>query len=281
MFLKNIRRKGAAAVAVAAMVLLMASCRSSQSAVSSYTGSGGSSVPELPQSSPAAQLFAANAVEWDDLKLPVSVSVTEPTKLSVSGTLTMVRDKSVDLSLRMLGFEVAAMHIEGDSVTAMVKVNKVYLRESISKMFGGLGVSVADVQNAILGKPFLPEAIGVKAEELVVTENSPWVFVSALEPSGKAELVFKFAAADSGLESTTLTASGKQMSLTYGNKIGSGAESMPGLITVSGTTSGKKLAATLTLNYNKAELNTGATTKPLSIPSGYRQIQASSLLKSL
>lgn len=68
----------------------------------------------------------------------------------------MVRDRCIDLSFRMLGFEVARVWITPDSLVAASRPKKVYLAESLSKVTSGLPVNLGNLQDLLIGRPFIP-----------------------------------------------------------------------------------------------------------------------------
>lgn len=114
--------------------LVLASCHSSQSA------------------SPApGRLHSVSQGSWHDVYMPVKVSVDKPINQSLTGRATMVRDSMVHISMRMLGFEVAVMHIENDTMWVIDKFHKYRFVESLDKILGKHKMSLGALQDIILG----------------------------------------------------------------------------------------------------------------------------------
>lgn len=112
----------------------MASCRSSQSA---SNGKG--------------QLYSVTRGSWHDVYMPVKVSAVKPINQSLSGRATMVRDSMVHISMRMLGFEVAVLHVENDTMWVIDKFHKYQFAESLDKILGSHKMSLGALQDIMLG----------------------------------------------------------------------------------------------------------------------------------
>lgn len=226
------------------LILIMASC-----------GSSRKGAPATGQYSPDGTTPSSQQMVWTDLTVPVSVSISQPTSLRVSGVMTMVNDRDVHISLRMLGFEVGAAYITSDSIYAYAKLQRVYIAESIAKVLGGLDATVADVQALLIGAPVtLPALSGNTAVEMTTSElTGQPLSITVTHPSGRSGSV-----SYTPLEGTPLASD----------------------VAITATTGNKRLAATLSYDWNRAKADTGAS-KAFSIPKGYRRIDAAAMLKSL
>lgn len=133
---------------------LLPGCKSSKGASSS----GEYPSVTSPESgvSYSLETVAANYREWADVSVPVTLRLTAPKNISVSARARMVRDRCIDLSFRMLGFEVARVWITPDSLVAASRPKKVYLAESLSKVTSGLPVNLGNLQDLLIGRPFIP-----------------------------------------------------------------------------------------------------------------------------
>ena len=56
---------------------------------------------------------------WEDVQMPVRLSLTAPKNLSVNARAAMKRGEWISLSVRMLGFEVASAFVDRDSVPVL------------------------------------------------------------------------------------------------------------------------------------------------------------------
>ena len=230
---------------ITSIILLLGSCGSSRKAP--QTVGAGTYVPAGDNDS--------GYMRWDDIRIPVNVNIEKPKSLRVSGTMTMVRDKSIHLSLRFFGMEVAAAYVTGDSVFAYAKMQRVYVAESIRDALGGVNATVGDVQSLLLGSPVsLPEAVGGAGIDVTALESTGQpLSVSVSLPSGRTATV----------EYTPL-------------------ESLPlaSDLRVSASSGKHELAASIEYDWRKAEVDKG-NIRTFSIPRNYQRIKGSSLLRSL
>lgn len=133
---------------------LLPGCKSSRGVASSGDyPSAGVVQSSLPYS---LETVAANYREWTDVSVPVTLRLTTPKNLSVGARARMVRGRCIDLSFRMLGFEVARVWITPDSLVAASRPKKVYLSESLTKITSGLPVNLENLQDLLIGRPFIP-----------------------------------------------------------------------------------------------------------------------------
>ena len=72
--------------------------------------------------------------DWQDVSMPVRISLNEPKKVSFQAKATMKRNRWINFSVRLFGFELASVFVDTDSVHAIDKYHKLYLSESLSKL---------------------------------------------------------------------------------------------------------------------------------------------------
>lgn len=130
-------------------------CRSSKGTVSSDGYQSISSQPTVTAVSPLKSI-TDNYRDWTDVSVPVTLRLVSPKNMSVSARARMVRGRCIDLSFRMLGFEVARVWLTPDSVVAASRPKKVYLAESLSKLTSGLPINLDNLQDMLMGRPFIP-----------------------------------------------------------------------------------------------------------------------------
>lgn len=233
---------------ITSLILLVASCGSSRKS----GAIGGGPYTPAPDGRPSER---PAPLEWTDMKVPVSVKISSPASLRVGGTMTMVNGESVHISLRMLGFEVGAAYLTGDSIFAYAKLQRVYVAESISRILGGVNATVADLQSLLIGAP-LTLAI----------------------PSGNTAIdMLDDPATGQPLSITVSHPSGRTASVTYTPLEGAPLATE---VDITAATAGKRLAATLTYDWAHAEIDRGVS-RAFSIPKGYRRINGDALLRSL
>ncbi len=138
-----------------AAAMLMASCgsRGQQPAIDF----GSALVGTIPLDSAYAGI-AHTYKPWADVQLPITVTMidTDGKGQSLSGRLTMVRDSAIEISLRAMGVEAATAYIDPDTVVVADKYHKQFLAEPYCSVFGASGLSVGNLQDALLGAPFIP-----------------------------------------------------------------------------------------------------------------------------
>lgn len=142
-------------IAACAALFFAAACGTSKEA--SRTPSSASIVPPA-DATPAVRFEAMTAAYgmWHDLQVPMRATLRSPMNMSASGRLTMVRDSLVHISMRVLGIEVAVLRVGRDSVHVFDKFHRYYAAESMAALSRRTGLTLADVQCALLGRAFMP-----------------------------------------------------------------------------------------------------------------------------
>lgn len=241
-----------------------------------------------PEASGLVNASRAKMDRWQTLQMPFSVSVQSPASLSASGTLSMINGRSIDLSVRLLGFEVAAAHIEGDSVVAIVKPARIYLSESISKTLGGMAVNVSDLQAILLGSMVDPALFSGKGCDITLTAREDGQrLLSIITADASAGLGYLFAADTPVLNQIAVAREGAFQGVVSLNDYTSLKELpqiyIPAEITFDGQTftSKREASGQLKLNVGRAKVNTTLSERRITIPSGYRKVTLASLLNKL
>ncbi len=123
---------------------------------------------------------------WSNVSMPVKIRVIQPKKFTFSGTATMVRGKSMLITLRFLGFEVGQAYLTPDMADVVLRQpSKIWLREPIGERLQRVGIDFATLQETLLGNRRLlskvPESIDLT---VAGTELRPAVMVKT-ELKGK------------------------------------------------------------------------------------------------
>lgn len=92
---------------------------------------------------------------WSDVEVGMKVSLSSPAKLNAAGKAWMKRGEWISISVRMLGFEVATLWVDRDSVVAVDKFHKKYISEPTSRLLGDANVTLEDMQDLLMGRAFL------------------------------------------------------------------------------------------------------------------------------
>lgn len=294
------------------IVLLLAagSCRSSKKSAEStdsYTPAPGTTV-RIPEKEPARTLeadfgrLAASYGEWSDLRVPVRLELKSPAKFSVSGRATLVRGKAVHISVRILGMEMGSLYADNDSVFIAVKLNKILYAESMGKFSRTFGLTMTDLQDALLGRAFYPGKGTVEASSAplfkfapveTVEKNPDGSFVWDLTPRKSHKGVDWFykilsPSADelaAGVvpfaESLTIVPSASAKgSCLYSDPILSPCGIFASVARVQATAGKRTIDASLRWSLDDAQWNTGASAN-YTKPRGYRRVSTSEVLKML
>lgn len=86
---------------------------------------------------------------WHDMYAPCSLRLGAPMQMSISGRATIVRDEYIHMSLRMLGIEVAIVHINNDSTWVVDKYHKIMCVEPTAQLLRGRKISLSDLQDLL------------------------------------------------------------------------------------------------------------------------------------
>lgn len=273
------------AIAIAATGII-ASCSSSKS--TSQRDIPGEVPAEISLQTPSQryQELCKTYGDWQDVTLPVRVSLEAPKSMSVSARASMKRDQWISISVRMLGFEVASMYVDRDSVHVVSRYHKAYVSESLQRIFGNNDVSVGDIQDLLLGRGFIIGPAGTTFTPALSTavELSPsdegLMILPAAQPQGfeygfiLAQDANRVAAASVSVRQThsgTIIYNSPVETRQAGNFAGQAAIQV---------TAGKTIAASLQWNFPSAKWNTGET-RSWSRPSGYTRMDASALIAKL
>ena len=94
--------------------------------------------------------------DWQTMQTGGNIKLSAGSSFSSAIQMRMVRDEAIYISLRpVLGIEVGKLIITADSLYAVDKVHKRYLAEKVSILTSGIPVTVKDVQDIFLGRPFI------------------------------------------------------------------------------------------------------------------------------
>lgn len=264
---------------ITALMLLIASgCGSSRKSVDGENTS--ESVASLKA---AFDQAIANSGEWEQLQVPVKLSITAPEKFNISGRAYMVRNEQIYMSMRMLGLEVATLHLTADSLILLDKFHRRQIALPIAETLLQADITVADIQDALLGRPFIngnAELSPASASKfrLAPLAGGKW----SATPSKKIHnTVYSFIFnADNTLERLEATINSSALALSYSDPAvtSSGTFSqMARLATKFGKTS---VDLSLRWNFGSVKWNVGKGI-PSSRPYGYQPIDLSGFIKSI
>ena len=178
--MKNIRIKiWVLIVPVVFAALLLGACSSHRkSATTQPTETAAPSKKIRAKNTPEVLLLTDTYSQWETFYAPFSFQAIQPARLSVSGRATMVRDKYIFLSLRMLGIEIAFAYIDSDSVYVADKIHKIMAAAPLDAITSTTNMTLGNVQDLMLGRAFYP------GKESLCTVDLPEVLFSAAPQNG-------------------------------------------------------------------------------------------------
>ncbi|MCM1021456.1 MAG: DUF4292 domain-containing protein [Muribaculum sp.] len=225
--------------------------------------------------------------DWTSVDVPFSLSLTKPQRISLSGRARFVQGEAIDLSLKMLGIEVARIVIRTDSVFALYRIDRVFIAENIRSLTKIMPSSIANLQDLFLGRPFLIGGASLSQNDKIKVDLSTELSVMTIVPKKQSsEFTYGFVAGTN--QTTFLTRFAAiapsvpiEILVDYSPYNGATPAGVLAESTSLNIESGKtSVIAKMNWKWNNAKWNsTSAIT--WQIPSGYRKIPAAQLLKSL
>lgn len=272
----------------AAGLLLVTACGTSKKSQKGYIPA--EATPEGGRNTIEGEFvaLARSYTDWIDVSMPVKLQVSQPRRISVSATAKMIRGKALSISMRVFGIEVGSLYADNDSVVIVAKFNDMYCQESLAKFTQTYGLTLADMQAAVLGQAFTPGSGrlsegDIKQYNIDLGENS----ISLTPKKHPKGLSWTFAAVLSSetaplLRTLTVNAAGySPIICAYGTAQPSGAGMVSPWVNI-GTRVGKHdIDATMTWELSRAKWDTGLTLNKPRIPAGCRRISAAKVLDIL
>ncbi|MDO5394565.1 MAG: DUF4292 domain-containing protein [Bacteroidales bacterium] len=216
--------------------IAMVSCSSSKNQVAVTN-----TVPDAAGSGVVHQQPVQSQKEWSDVQIPVRVSLAKPMKVSLSGRATLLRDSVINISIRVLGMEVAVINITSDSVVMADKFHKYLFAEPLATVLGSHKMTVGQMQDIMLG-----------TELGEVTEMT---FSNPGNPEPVKVSFSDFATVPAG--------------------------TMAQIVTVTAPVNKKEVEASVIWSADRARWDTGARVNFRTPVSGYKRVTVSNALKML
>ena len=218
--------------------------------------------------------------DWQTLQTGGNIKLNAGSSFSSSIQMRMVRDQAIYISLRpVLGIEVGRLLITADSLYAVDKVHKRYIAEKMSILTSGIPLTVSDVQDIFLGRPFIigkgTMNEGVKAG-ITVTREGNMVLLTPGEQYKGYGYTFTFDKNNriTSLDIVPASGTGAAFQVKYSDVKGTTAGNISHGINANATVDNKKMA--LGLTYKNIEWN-GSVKIDRSLPDGYSRMSAKDL----
>lgn len=284
--MKSIYRIAAAAVAVL-LVIGLASCGSRR-----QTTVAGGTYGEVSLDECFGNL-AASYAPWTSMSAPMKIEVSEPVRFSASGKAEMVKGQCISMVFRKIGIKVAELYVDRDSVMFVVKPLKIAYTESFARFSNSTGLTLDDLQSALLGQAFVPgrgtvgagslsaftlaAAAGGTAGEDVVR----WTMTPRRSPDEiyfTAATPMPFGSEASRLEAVGVNAGGG-VKFEYSDFANTGAGLIGSRTNLRATFGGKSLSGSLRWTADRTDWNKPLTVGRPSIPVDYRRLDTAAMLR--
>lgn len=270
-------------LAIVATIIALASIMTSCGVFKSVHAQPGPTTTTTPPTTVTADPLdgvIATLGDWQTMQTGGNIKLNAGSSFSSSIQVRMVRDKAIFISLRpMLGIEVGKLIITADSLYAVDKIHKRYVAEKVSILTSGVPVTVSDVQDMFLGRPFI---IGqgtlneqLKPEMTADTEGSH-IVLTPIEKYKGYGYAFTF---DNSLRIKELNiipegSSTAAYQVKYSDAHSTKAGNIAHAINIDATVEKKKAA--FSLNYKDIEWN-GKVNIDFGIPNNYQRMNAKDL----
>lgn len=137
------------------MAALMTACGTAKKAALPDTTTTSPTTPTTATADPINAIIATIG-DWQTMQTSGNIQLSAGSSFSSSIQVRMLRDQAIYISLRpVLGIEVGKLIITADSLYAVDKVHKRYIAEKVSLLTSGIPVTVKEVQDIFLGRPFI------------------------------------------------------------------------------------------------------------------------------
>ncbi len=227
--------------------------------------------------------LASRLGDWNELSTSVKVELLSPKKMTVSGKAYMHRGKDISISLRMLGIEVASLYADSDSVFITDKFNKRYIAEDISSLLGGTDVTLSDIQDILLGRPFVNgkgTVSSASVSDLTLASTDSTLIITPRKTIKGASYSFIIKRADNTPASFDVTLPSRKFSMLYSDAANTAAGLMMNTDRITVSLGKTNLDIRLNWNFGNAEWEINRSVKKPKISKSYKRIIASDFLKN-
>lgn len=125
--------------------------------------------------------------DYDCFTAAFKISINAPQQISFSGRAYIERNKSIYLSLRKFGMEVARLYVTNDSIVAVDRFNKRYVAETLKEVLANCPITIGNIQSLLTGQVFEPGDKKPRASHFDIdreSENGQWIALPKDLPSG-------------------------------------------------------------------------------------------------
>lgn len=131
---------------------------------------------------------------WTSVRMPVRVTIDQPMRLSMSGTMTMVRGEYILVSFRTFGFEVAQACATPEQMDLVLKMpSKMWVSEPLGDRLSRHDIDFSSLQDALLDNSMeLPKLSGSVSIQTGGTPETPEVTVEMTAKGSKISATLSY-----------------------------------------------------------------------------------------
>lgn len=265
-------------IVMAVVVLLLSACRGGKDVV----GPGDGKIDIVSGDARAAAVSVIEAYKpWSTLQSGGSVTIGGGGKdFTSSMQLRMLKDSLIVISLRpLLGIEMGKMLLARDSVLIIDKWHKQYLLEPVKLITSGIDVTIGNVQDIFLGRPFTVGGGSLSADDRWEAVVGNELVITPGEQDGN-KFTYSFAyGADGKVVALTVEPRHESVgsySVTYGDVDDTPRGPAPHSISANATIRNAPLK--LELDLNNIQWDKNVKQEEFVAPKGYKRMNIRSLM---
>lgn len=261
-----------------ALAMLMTACGALKKTTTNLPDSN-TTVQTTTEPADINDVIIATLGDWQTLQTGGNIKLSAGSNFSSSIQVRMVRDQAIYISLRpVLGIEVGKLIITADSLYAVDKVHKRYIAEKVSILTSGIPVTVSDVQDIFLGRPFIigKGTLNQDTKSLMTASNGHPVVLTANEPFMGYGYSFTFDKSNriNSLDIVPVGSTTAAYQVKYSDVQATRAGNIAHAVNATATVEKKKVAFSLT--YKDIDWN-GNVKIDMNIPDSYNRMSARDL----
>lgn len=220
---------------------------------------------------------------WQQIQTPITITAQGNT---YSGLLTMTRSRDINISIRLLGLELAAINITPDTIQAHIKPTRTYISEPISTLLPpATPITLQNLQSLILSRLFTLGTDTPNLQTPTYTNPTPTT-LQITPPPPHPNTTYTFTLDTTTPQHPTLTTltlnlpTAHTATIQYTHQKNN--PTPPTDIHITYTPPKRQpINLHLTLNPDRTTWTPLTNPRPYRIPPGYTRIPAATLLKKL
>lgn len=237
----------------------------------------------MPVVPPLAAACSANAA-WDVFEAPMSMELSSPSHVKLSGRLTMAYGRCLRFSVRVIGMEMGQLYADRDSVYLVIKPLRVACAMPVSSLTDATGMGLAELQCALAGQSFAPGEGRLTPQTAVRWAESNDNGLAAIRSRGTCDLTFTYAPDAAGimeLANAKACRNSVCVNIEYSGNTATSAGVMPAEAQGACDAGRTRVRASWRLNWGNARFDGVRVPEAPAIPSSYDRLTPAELIARL